>query len=173
MKRALLAVVGTVAGLAALLGYKSGPVRRAQVSVPPPSSPDQTTPPPTSPAATSPPATTPPTSAAPGAPATPAPSTTAPATGATRTVTGPDVPNQYGDVQVQLTLQGSKIVDIKALQMPYDRQRSYEISQQAAPLLAQEVMQAQSANIDLLSGATYTSESYAQSVQAALDQARA
>ena len=195
MKRALIAITGTIAGLVALLGYKSGPVKRADVAAQPPASPDQTTPPTTAAAA---PATSSPTSVpakggddrggddgggAPLTPTTPAPATPAPATppstatppaaGGTRTVTGADVPNQYGDVQVQLTLQGSRIVDVKALRMPFDRQRSYEISQQAAPLLAQEVIQAQSANIDLLSGATYTSESYAQSVQAALDQARA
>jgi hypothetical protein len=198
VKRALIAIAGTIAGLVALLGYKSGPVKRAEVAAQPPASPDQTAPPTTA-AAAPPTSSAAPTApapaqggdgeggddgqAAPPAPATPAPATPAPATpaptttpapaGGTRTLTGPDVPNQYGDVQVQLTLHGSKIVNVKALQMPFDRQRSYEISQQAAPLLAQEVMQAQSANIDLLSGATYTSESYAQSVQAALDQARA
>ncbi len=171
MKRALAAVVGTIAGLVVLLGYKSGPVKRAQVLTP--QAPNGPIGAPVGPAA---PATSPPTTAtpaAPGARAAPPASTAAPGAGGARTVTGPDVPNQFGDVQVQLTLQGSRIVSVKALQLPFDRQRSYEISQAAGPILAQEVVQAQSANIDLLSGATYTSESYAQSVQAALDQARA
>ena len=55
--------------------------------------------------------------------------------------------------------------------MPSSHQRSQEISQQAAPLLRQEALQAQSAQIDLLSGATFTSESYAESLQSALDHA--
>jgi uncharacterized protein with FMN-binding domain len=165
VKRAFVAVVGTIAGLAVLLGYKSGPVKRARILAPAPSGPAG----PVAPAG--PPTTASPS--APGAPATAPPATAAPSAGGTRTVTGPDVPNQFGDVQVQLTLQGTRIVNVKAVQLPFDRQRSYEISQAAGPILAQEVIQAQNANIDLLSGATYTSESYAQSVQAALDQARA
>jgi uncharacterized protein with FMN-binding domain len=208
VKRVVIAIVGTVAGLVALLGYKSGPVKRAQLLGPEPTTPASPTSPtsPTSPASNAPPAVTaPPTlppqgggddniggddgggddggggvAPAPAAPPTAAPPAATPTTGApsagtgsgTRTVTGPDVPNRFGDVQVQLVMQGSKIIDVKPLQMPYDRQRSYEISQAAAPLLRQEVLQAQSANIDLLSGATYTSQSYAESVQAALDQAR-
>jgi uncharacterized protein with FMN-binding domain len=94
--------------------------------------------------------------------------TTAPAQ---RTFVGDDVPNQYGDVQVQITVRGNLLVDVGPLQMPSSHQRSQEISQQAAPLLRQEALQAQSAQIDLLSGATFTSESYAQSLQSALDRA--
>ena len=76
-------------------------------------------------------------------------------------------------MQVRVTLQGRQITDITPLQMPFDHQRSAEISQQAAPLLLQEVLQAQSAQIDIIGGATYTSESYAQSLQSALDKAGA
>ena len=57
--------------------------------------------------------------------------------------------------------------------MSYEHSRSQFISQQAGPLLQQEALQAQSAQIDIVSGATYTSESYAQSLQSALDRARA
>ncbi len=85
--------------------------------------------------------------------------------------TGQDAPNQYGDVQVRVTIAAGKITDVQALTLPSDRQRSAEISQQAGPLLHDEVVQAQSAQIDILSGATFTSDSYAQSVQSALDQA--
>jgi len=81
------------------------------------------------------------------------------------------VSNQYGDVQVQISGRGGQLADVEALQMPSSHQRSQEISQQAAPLLRQEALQALSAQIDLLSGATFTSESYAQSLQSALDQA--
>ncbi|HEV2012976.1 MAG TPA: FMN-binding protein [Candidatus Dormibacteraeota bacterium] len=87
--------------------------------------------------------------------------------------TGRDVVNQFGDTQVKVTISGGRITDVQPLQLPFDRQRSAEISQYAAPLLHDEVLQAQSAQIDSLSGATYTSDAYAQSVQAALDQAHA
>ena len=70
-----------------------------------------------------------------------------------------------------MIISNGQISDIQAVQLPYDRERSYLISQQAAPILHDEVIQAQSANIDTLSGATFTSEAYAQSVQSALDQA--
>ena len=85
--------------------------------------------------------------------------------------TGQDFQNQFGDTQVKVTISGGRITDVQALQLPYDRQRSAEISQYAASQLHDEVLQAQSAQIDSLSGATYTSDSYAQSVQSALDQA--
>ena len=87
--------------------------------------------------------------------------------------TGQDFPNQFGDTQVKVTISGGRITNIQPLQLPFDRQRSAEISQYAAPLLHDEVLQAQSAQIDSLSGATYTSDAYAQSVQSALDQAHA
>jgi uncharacterized protein with FMN-binding domain len=112
--------------------------------------------------------------------ATPSPSTTAsPAASPTPTpaglrdgqYTGQDIVTQFGDVQVKITIASGRIQDVQPLQLPYDRQRSYEISQYAAPQLHDEVLQAQSAQIDSLSGATYTSEAYAQSLQSALDQA--
>jgi uncharacterized protein with FMN-binding domain len=85
---------------------------------------------------------------------------------------GEDVSMRYGDVQVQLVVSGGRITDVQALQLPSDRARSASISQVAGPMLHDEVLQAQSAQIDSLSGATYTSDAYAQSVQAALDKAR-
>ncbi len=87
--------------------------------------------------------------------------------------TGQDFQNQFGDTQVKVTISGGRITDVQALQLPFDRQRSAEISQYAAPPLHDEVLQAQSAQIDTLSGATYTSDAYAQSVQSALDKAHA
>jgi uncharacterized protein with FMN-binding domain len=85
---------------------------------------------------------------------------------------GEDVSMRYGDVQVELVVSGGRITDVQALQLPSDRARSASISQAAGPMLHDEVLQAQSAQIDTLSGATYTSDAYAQSVQAALDKAR-
>lgn len=85
--------------------------------------------------------------------------------------TGQDILTKFGDVQVKVTISGGRITDVQPVQLPFDRQRSAEISQFAVPRLHDEVLQAQTAQIDVLSGATYTSDAYAQSVQAALDQA--
>jgi uncharacterized protein with FMN-binding domain len=101
---------------------------------------------------------------------TPTPSPTGP-TYKDGQYTGQDFPNQFGDTQVKITIAGGRITDVQAVQLPFDRPRSAEISQYASPRLHDEVLQAQSAQIDSLSGATYTSDSYAQSVQSALDQA--
>jgi uncharacterized protein with FMN-binding domain len=81
------------------------------------------------------------------------------------------VQTQFGPVQVQVTLANGKITNVTALQLPSDRQRSAYISSIVGPMLQSETLAAQSAQIDLISGATYTSDAYAQSLQAALDQA--
>lgn len=102
-----------------------------------------------------------------------APAATAPASaggGAVRRLTGADAPNQYGDVQVQVTVTGGKITQVSALQLPSGDGRSAEISSFAGPELAQQALAAQSANIDGVSGATYTSDSYRSSLQSAIDQ---
>ncbi len=109
---------------------------------------------------------TPATAAAPPPPTTPPPSTK------TTTVLGPVIGTPYGDVQVRAVLQGSQIVDVEPLVLPNDRARSRRISEEAAPLLRIEALRAQSANIDLLTGASYTSEGYAESLQGALDAVR-
>lgn len=107
----------------------------------------------------------------------PATATAAPAAGsggtalANGTVAGPVVQTRFGPVQVQVTIAGGKISDVTALQLPSDRQRSAEISGIVGPMLQSEALAAQSAQIDLISGATYTSDAYAQSLQSALDQA--
>ena len=168
MRRALAAIGLTIIGLWLVLAFKSSPLPRvnASANTTAPSNPTATAPPDTSgqPPSGGPPSSDSSTSAAP---------TTAPNTSGQRTVTGDDVPNQYGDVQVAVVFQGTRIVDVKALQMPFDRPRSQDISNQAAPLLHDEVIQAQSANIDTLGGATFTSESYAQSVQSAVNRSHA
>jgi uncharacterized protein with FMN-binding domain len=78
----------------------------------------------------------------------------------------------FGTLQVRLTLTGTKITSITELQYPQNDPRSSEISQFAIPTLRAETLTAQGASIDSVSGATYTSAAYAQSVQAALDQAK-
>jgi len=85
--------------------------------------------------------------------------------------TGAVVETMYGPVQVAISVSGGRVTDVTALQLPSDRRRSAEISQYAGPILRSEALQAQSARIDTVSGATYTSQGYEQSLQSALDQA--
>jgi uncharacterized protein with FMN-binding domain len=87
-------------------------------------------------------------------------------------LTGSAVDVGYGTVQVQVTIQNGAITDVQAIQMPSGG-HSGQVSSYAAPRLRSEVLQAQSAQVDTISGATYTSEGYMQSLQAALNQAGA
>ena len=91
-------------------------------------------------------------------------------TAASATIDGPVVDTRYGPVQVEIVVSGGQLQDVVALQLPTGR-RSGQISNAAAPILREEALQAKSATIDTVSGATYTSDAYAQSLQAALDQA--
>ncbi|WP_022899470.1 FMN-binding protein [Humibacter albus] len=106
---------------------------------------------------------------------TPAPSSTAsPATAGTpsassTTVTGQTEQTPYGPVQVEVTFTGTKITAIKVLQVPDRRGRDAEIASYAVPQLEQEVLASQSAQVDTVSGATYTSGGYLASVQSAID----
>jgi uncharacterized protein with FMN-binding domain len=88
------------------------------------------------------------------------------------TVTGDVASTQWGPVQVQLTLQGGKITDVSVLQYPNGNHRDAEINDYALPILIDETKQAQSAQIDMVSGATVTSDGYIRSLQSALDQAK-
>lgn len=97
---------------------------------------------------------------------------TAAATPNSQTVTGPAISYFFGTAQVQVTLHNGQITEVTALQLPNEGQSAW-ISQQVEPMLRSEVLAAQSAQINLISGATYTSQAYAESLQAALDQARA
>lgn len=90
---------------------------------------------------------------------------------ARRQVTGQPYDVGYGVVQVRVTLTGSHIDDITALSLPQGG-RSSDISSYAAPRLRQEALAAQSARIDTVSGASYTSSGYARSLQSALDASR-
>jgi uncharacterized protein with FMN-binding domain len=145
MRRAPIAIIATVAGLAAVLGYH--PHSRPPASVTAQSPPAASTPAPARSRASRPPATT-----------------------GVRQVTGTDVPNQYGDVQVRLTSAGGRITKVTVLRLPSADGQSQQISSFAGPQLAQQTIAAQSANIDGVSGATYTSDSYRTSLQSAIDQ---
>ena len=87
------------------------------------------------------------------------------------TVTGAVASTQWGPVQVQLTLNGGEITKVSVLQYPNGNGKDAEINSYALPILTQETTSAQSASIDMVSGATVTSTGYIQSLQSALDQA--
>ncbi|MEU9442099.1 FMN-binding protein [Streptomyces sp. NPDC048304] len=89
-----------------------------------------------------------------------------------RTVTGDTVQTRWGPVQVRVTIKSGKLTDVTAVQYPQDNPRDQEINSYALPQLRREALAAQSANIDMVSGATYTSTGYQQSLQSALDSAR-
>lgn len=95
-----------------------------------------------------------------------------PAAPAAATVTGPSVATRYGPVQVRLVLANGKITSVTALALPSRDRESRQINDQAGPLLAAETLKAQTAQIDTVSGASWTSGGYRTSVQAALDAAR-
>ncbi|MGY4642492.1 FMN-binding protein [Cellulomonas sp. URHB0016] len=88
----------------------------------------------------------------------------------TVTIVGAVEQTRYGDVQVAVTFQGDRITDVQTLQAPDRDRRDQQISSMAVPVLAQEVLDAQTARVDTVSGATYTSEGYLASVQSAIDQ---
>lgn len=78
----------------------------------------------------------------------------------------------YGNIQVQVIISGGKLTDVKFLQYPNDRRTSIEINSQAMPMLRQEAIQAQSANVDVISGASDTSSAFIQSLGSALQKAK-
>lgn len=87
------------------------------------------------------------------------------------TYDGSVVQTRFGSVQVRITVQAGKITDVTALQLTDAERKSVQISNRAAPLLRNEVLQAQSADVQTISGATVTSDAYLSSLQAALDAA--
>lgn len=87
------------------------------------------------------------------------------------TYAGTAVETRFGTVQVQVTIKAGVITDVTALHLTDQEQRSVQISARAAPLLRSEVLSAQSANVQTIGGATFTSEAYLTSLQAALDAA--
>lgn len=88
------------------------------------------------------------------------------------TYTGAVTDAFYGNVQVQINISNGKISNVQFLQYPNDRGTSVEINSQAMPYLKQEAIQAQNAQVDIVSGATQTSLAFRQSLQSAIDQAK-
>ncbi|MFS8197611.1 FMN-binding protein [Streptomyces sp. CWNU-52B] len=102
----------------------------------------------------------------------PAGTSSGPLTG-TGTFTGDPVDTRYGTVQVAATLSRGRITRVEVLRAPDRNGRDRQIASYALPRLTQEAIGAQSARIDAVSGASYTSQGYRESLQSALDQARA
>ena len=104
-----------------------------------------------------------------GTTATPTPSD--PSASGTQTYDGDTVMTRWGPVQVQITVADGKLVSADVLQVPWENRKDQQINGYAVPLLNASALAAQSANIDMVSGATVTSVGYQQSLQSAIDQA--
>ena len=107
-------------------------------------------------------------------PTAPTTASTTPATAdstAAKTYTGDAADTRWGPVQVEITVADGKVTAVDLLQVPSENGRDVEINDQAVPVLKEETLSAQSAQIDAVSGATVTSDGYTTSLQSALDQA--
>ena len=80
--------------------------------------------------------------------------------------------NEYGTEQAEVIVANSKITDVKVIQAPNDMPRSQLINNNASPILSKEVITSQTANVDIISGATQSSRSFIQSVDSALKKAQ-
>jgi uncharacterized protein with FMN-binding domain len=157
VRRVVFALFGTIAGLVGLLSFKTH-----AVSVAAPSVATGTTNPGTG-------ASGPSSSAAAGPSSSSTGSSSSSA--ATKTVTGASVDTQWGPVQVKITVSGGKITNATAVVYPQNNSRDQEINAVAIPTLQQESVGRNNANIDMVSGATYTSQGFIGSLQDALNQA--
>jgi uncharacterized protein with FMN-binding domain len=169
MRRLLLALVSTAAGLAAVLSFKTHSSAAASDVAAPATGAQSGT------------SGTSGTSAGSAAGTAAGSGTAAPkggtgtgtgtAAAGTRTLTGTVDNTQYGPMQVEVMLQGRKITDVKVLQQTDTGTMSQQIDANAIPQLTRETLMAQSARIDAVSGASYTSAGYIKSLQSALDKA--
>jgi uncharacterized protein with FMN-binding domain len=152
MRRAILAITATIAGLVALLSFKSHA----------PSIPTSTA------GGTSGVSSSPVSEAGPGA-VVPTGSQAGNLPAGETAITGGAANTVYGPVQIQLIVRDSKIIKVSILQQPHNTIHDIQIGQFAFPELISETLSAQSAKIDAVSGASYTSAGYIRSLQSALD----
>ncbi len=192
MRRIVLGFMGTLSGLVLLFSYHTSTSSRLVVasgatdtspgttgamaapSTTTPSTGSSSTPSTSSSSPSSSPSSSSPSSGS-AAPTTsaaaPAPTASSPGAAAAGTYTGSAANTRWGIVQVQITVANGKITASTAVQYPQNNGRDVQINSYAVPALNQEVVAAQSANIDTVSGATVTSDGYLQSLQSALNQA--
>ena len=157
MRRLLLALAGTAAGLAAVLSFKTQGSAATSGAVAAPETGTQGS------------ASAPASTGSASAPAASKSSTAGTAGG--RTLTGAVSNTPYGPMQVQVTLEGKKITGVKVLQQTNTGIMSQQIDANSIPQLNKETLTAQSARIDTVSGATSTCAGYISSLQSALDRA--
>jgi uncharacterized protein with FMN-binding domain len=160
MRRAPFVIAGSVVGLAGLLSFHSHePKSTVAVEA--------------APGSTSSTSTSTSTSTSSGATTSGSSSTTstsvASSSQTTKTATGTVEQYPYGQLSVTVSEKDGRITDVEVASLSEDDPHSVEVDDQAIPQLRQEVLAADSANIDGVSGATYTSQAYQQSVQSALD----
>jgi uncharacterized protein with FMN-binding domain len=161
LRRVILAICATAAGLVLLLSFKTH-TQSAAPGTSPAAALGSPTPGNDAAGASA-------SSAASASPATAKSGTTS--GGAGKTVTGAAWPTIYGAVQVQITVKSGKIAAVTVLEYPEETPRDQQINAYAIPQLNQETLAADSAKIDTVSGATYTSGGYIGSLQSALDKA--
>ncbi len=155
---------GTAAGLAAVLTYTPRPAESAALPIALPAAPAA----PAAPSSAAAPTT--PVDATADAPAsvpTPAPT---PTVASAQSYVGPVIETAFGPVQVEVTVEGGMITAANALQLPSSDPKSIKIAKKAIPRLQQETLAAQSANVAVISGASYTSDGWKQSLAGALSQ---
>jgi uncharacterized protein with FMN-binding domain len=156
MRRVILAVTGTIAGLVALLSFKSH-VPTLPVAATSGTGGGSST---SSSSSSSSSSTTVPGEFQSGV---------GPLTAGETTITGRVANTVYGPVQIELVVKDSKIVKVAVLEQPTNTIHDIQIGQFAFPNLIKETLTAQSAKIDAVSGASYTSAGYISSLQSALD----
>ena len=157
MRRIVIALMGTLSGLALLFSYHTSTNQAGSTALPGSTGSTGTT------GATGSTGATAGTSG--GSAGTASGSTTS------GTFTGSAVDTRWGVVQVKITVASGKVTAVDAVQVPSGNQRDVEINNVAVPILNQAAVTAQNANFDGVSGATVTSDGYKTSLQSALDQA--
>jgi uncharacterized protein with FMN-binding domain len=158
VRRTVLTLLATVVGLVVLLGFKTSPTSAPTAAASAPTVPGSGSSISSSGSSSS------------GSSSSGSSSSSSGGSSSSGTVTGSAVQTRYGVVQVKVTVASGRITDVTAVQLPTDHPRDVEISNYAVPILRNEAIAAQSANINTVSGATYTSDGYTQSLQSALDQ---
>ncbi|WP_144781897.1 FMN-binding protein [Microbacterium sp. BH-3-3-3] len=171
MKKIVYALMATVTGLVLLFSYRTSTVPESTSALAEAPSSGVATVPKTTP---SPSASASSGSTSSGSTSSGSSSTQTSSSGLTDgTYTGQAANTRFGPVQVQITVSGGAITDVQVPQYPSESGRDQQINSRALPVLVKETVQAQSAQVDMVSGATYTSTGYRTSLQSALDQARA
>lgn len=158
MKKIVLAVMTTISGLVMLFSYRTS-TQNVAPTIPVETDSGSTQ----SDAGT--------TTTAPSATASAGSTGSASSSGGDGTYTGDAVETRWGTVQVEITVENGKITSADAVQFPNDNPRDQQINAFAVPALNAEVVKAQSASIDAVSGATVTSNGYLESLQSAIDAA--